>query len=459
VVAHRIFSDPINVSVVNIELKDLSETRKTLVVSLDKSEVEGEYQAVVGEFSRQARLPGFRPGKAPAAMILKKYAKEITDEFKNKIVNKAYRSGLEQAKLDIISIINVEQGTIEPNLSSAITFTLDVRPAITLPDYAGLPTEIRPVEPTEAEVDVLIANLRTERADYKVAARSAQKGDYVKLAYEGRVDGKPILELAPDKQIYGKVPQTWEEVEGQNEGVIPGLGAQLAGVKAGDKKDVTVTFPAEFSPVTALAGKSAVYAVEIQEVRERVLPELNAEFFKTQQVESLEALRTKVSNELKLGKGYENRTAQRRQVSDALAARANFTVPESLIEGETQNMLRQFIGENLRRGVPQESFEKDKKQLYEGARQAATSRVKVQMLLAKIAEQEKIAVTEKDIDDYIYREAARSRQSPEKLIKNFTKDRDQLRAVQQSIIFDKALDFIVSKATVSTVQPKTEKTP
>lgn len=442
----------------NIELKDLSETRKNLVVSLDQSEVEGEYQAVVGEFARQARLPGFRPGKAPAAMILKKYAKEITDEFKSKIVNKAYRGGLEQAKLDIISIINVEQGTIEPNLSSAITFTLDVRPAITLPDYAGLPTEVQSVEPTEAEVDTVITGLRTERADFKVAARAAQKGDYVKLAYEGRVDGKPILELAPDKQIYGKVPQTWEEVEGQ-EGVIPGLGAQLTGVTAGDKKDVTVTFPAEFSPVAALAGKSAVYAVEIQEVRERVLPELDAEFFKTQQVDSLEALRTKIREDLKLRKGYENRSAQRRQVSDALAARANFTVPESLVEGETQNMLRQFIGENLRRGVPQESFEKDKKQLYEGAHQAATARVKVQMLLAKIAEQEKITVTEKDIDDYIYREAARSRQSPEKLIKSFTKDRDQLRAVQQSIIFDKALDFIVSKATVRTVQSKPEKTP
>jgi trigger factor len=176
-------------------------------------------------------------------------------------------------------------------------------------------------------------------------------------------------------------------------------------------------------------------------------------------VDSLEALRTKVREDLKLRKGYENRTAQRRQVSDALAARANFTVPESLVEGETQNMLRQFIGENLRRGVPQESFEKDKKQLYEGAHQAATARVKVQMLLAKIAEQEKITVTEKDIDDFIYREAARSRQSPEKIIKGFTKDRDQLRAVQQSIIFDKALDFIVSKATVSTIQPKPEKTP
>jgi trigger factor len=190
-----------------------------------------------------------------------------------------------------------------------------------------------------------------------------------------------------------------------------------------------------------------------------VLPALDAEFFKTQKVDSLEALRAKVGSDLKLGKGYENRVAQRRQVSDALAARANFTAPESLVESETQNLLRQHIGEHLRRGVPQEEFEKNKKQLYESARQAAASRVKVQLLLAKVAEQEKITVTEKDIDDFIYREAMRSRQRPEKLIKDFTKDRDQLRAVQQSIIFDKALDFIVSKATVSTVQPKPDKKP
>src|SRR5439155_13127729 len=99
-------------------------------------------------------------------------------------------------------------------------------------------------------------------------------------------------------------------------------------------------------------------------------------------------------------------------------------------------------------------FEKDKKELFEGARKAAAARVKVQLLLAKIATQEKITVTEKDIDSYIFREAMRANQRPEKLIKDLTKDRDQLRAVQQSIVFDKTLDFLVSKATVNTTQPK-----
>ncbi len=438
----------------NIQVNDLSETRKSLVVTLDKSEVDTEHQAVVGEYTKLARLPGFRPGKAPAAMVTKRFGKEIADEFKQKVVAKAYRGALEDKKLDVLNIVNVEEGAIESGLSAAVTITVDVRPEFQLPEYTGLPTQIESTDVTDAEVDSVIEGLRAERADFKVADRPAQKGDYVKLAYEGASEGKPIAELVPDKQIYGKVPQTWEEVEGTQEGVIPGLGRQLAGLKAGDKKSVEISFPAEFAPVPALAGKAAVYAVDVQEIRERVLPPLDAEFFKAQKVDDLEGLKNQVRTNLKMQKEYQNRAAQRRQVSDLLAAKIDFPVPQSLVEAETQGVLRQFIEENMRRGVASEQFEKDKKELFEGARKAATNRVKLQFVLAKIAEAEKITVTESDIDNFIYREAMRTNQKPDKLIKELTKDREQLRSVQQSIIFDKSVDFLVSKATVTTTAPK-----
>ena len=438
----------------NIEIKDVSETRKSLVVALGQSEVTAEHQATVAEFSKMARLPGFRPGKAPAALVLKHYGKEIGDEFKQKVVSKAYRSGLEQAKLDVMSLTGVEPGEIEAAKAATVTFTLDIRPTFTVPEYTGIATEVLPIEPTEAEVDQVIESMRAERADFKVAERAAQKGDYVKLAYEGTIDGKPILEIAPDKQIYGKVPQTWEEVEGEQEGLIPGLGKQLAGLKAGDKKTVTVAFAADFAAVPALAGKSADYAVDVQEIRERILPPLDEEFFKAQQVENIETLKTKIQSSLKARKEQTNRQAQRRQVSEAISAKVNFAVPESMVDGETQNVLRNFIEENMRRGVPQEQFEKDKKELFESAKKAAIGRVKTQLILARIAEQEKITVTEKDIDAFIYREAMMNNARPDKLVKDLSKDRERLRSVQQSIIFDKTLDLLVSKATVKTIEPK-----
>ena len=438
----------------NVQLNNVSATRKSLVVTLDPSEVDAEHQAVVGEIVKIARIPGFRPGKAPAAMVAKRFSKEIVEDFKQKVVAKAYRSALEKEKLEVLNIVKIEEGDIATGAPANVTITLDVRPDFELPEYNNLPTEITPTEATDTEVENVIQGLRSERADFKPADRPAQKSDYVKLAYEGKVDGKPITELAPDKQLYGKVPQTWEEVEGANEGVIPGLGKHLAGLKAGEKRDVNITFPADFSPVPALAGKSAVYSVEVQEIRERVLPELNAEFFKAHQVDDLAGLQSQVRNNLKMQKEHQNRSAQRRQVTEQLAARVEFPVPDSLVEAETQSVLRQFIEENMRRGVPQEQFEKDKKELFEGAKKAAANRVKLQLILAKIAEKEKVEVTDDDLNNYLYREAMRSGQKPDKLAKTLAADRDHLRSVQQSIIFDKAVDFLVSKAKVSTVQPK-----
>jgi len=439
---------------VNVQLNNVSDTRKSLVVTLEPGEVDAVHQSVVAEFAQQARIPGFRPGKAPAAMVAKRFAKDINEEFKQKVISKAYRDALEQQKLDVLNIVDVQPGDVAAGSPAAVTVTLDVRPEFALPDYVGLPTEVAPTDPTDAEVDTVIEGMRAERAEFKVADRPAAKSDYVKLAYEGTIDGKPITDLAPDKQIYGKVPQTWEEVEGANEGVIPGLGAQLAGIKPGDKKDVTIAFPADFAAVPALAGKTAIYAIDVQEIRERALPALDEAFFKANRADNLEGLKTSVRNQLKMQKESQNRTEQRRQVSDALATKVDVTPPDSLVESETQSVLRQFIEENMRRGVPQEQFEKDKKELFEGARKAAAKRVKIQLILAKIAEVEKLQVSEQDIDQFIYRESMRTQQKPDKLVKALTTDREQLRAVQQSIIFDKAIDFLVSKATVTTVQPK-----
>ena len=123
-------------------------------------------------------------------------------------------------------------------------------------------------------------------------------------------------------------------------------------------------------------------------------------------------------------------------------------MPESLVASERDGVLRQFIEENMRRGVPQEEFEKNKKELFESASKAALSRVKVQLLLARIAEEEKLKVEEKDLNTWIMREAMRSGQKPDKLVKELGKDREQMRAMQQQILFDKTLDFLVAQATV-----------
>ncbi len=440
----------------NIQTQDVSETRKSLVASFDAAEIAAEHKAVVGEFIKVARIPGFRPGKAPVAMVSKRHAKDITEEFRKRLVTKAYRSAIEESKLEVVSVINVEEGEISADAEATITVTVDVQPSFELPEYENIPTTTQSTVATDEEVEKTIEAMRAERTDFKVADRAAAKGDYVKLAYEGAIEGTPILEIAPDKQVYGKVPQTWEEVEGENEGLIPGLGQHLNGLKVGDKKDVAISFAAEFTAVPALAGKDAVYAVEVLEVRERVLPEIDEAFLQAHQADDLDGLKTNIRNQIKLQKEGLNRSEQRRQVTEALISKVTVSAPESMVEGETQSVLRQFVDENMRRGVPAEKLEADKEELYDNARKAAITRVQSQLILAKIAEKEAVKVDEADMNQFIYQQAMQSGQAPDKFVKELTKNRDQLRSIQQSILFNKTLDLLVSKSSVTEAAAQAE---
>ena len=138
---------------------------------------------------------------------MKRFGKEVREELKSKVVGKAYRGGLEKTKLEVVNVVEGRRGNdrARPVRGHHLHPRRATRSS-NCPNTSGCPTSVQPVEPTEAEVDAVIEGLRQERADFKVAERPAQKGDYVKLAYEGTIDGKPVAELAPDKQIYGKVP-------------------------------------------------------------------------------------------------------------------------------------------------------------------------------------------------------------------------------------------------------------
>jgi len=426
-----------------------------MIITLTQAEVAVEHATIVAEFVKYARIPGFRPGKTPVAMVQRQFAKQITDELKQKVTAKAYQDGIKESKLDVLNIIDVQTGDIRTDADATITVTLDVRPAFELPGYNGIAITIAPIDPTDAEVDAAINDMRAQSAKFEPSQGPAKKSDYIKLAYEGTLDGKPLLELVgEDKKIYAKVPTTWEEVEGENEGLIPGLGKHLAGVVPGDKKTVEATFPADFPAVPALAGKTATYAIEVQEIRVRALPALDEEFFKTAQVDNLDALKKRVADELKSRKDYENRQAQRRQITDALNAAVDIEIPASLLESETQSVLRNLIAENMRRGVPEEQFEKDKKLLHDHSQKAAFTRVKTRLILAKIAEKEEVKVEDRDLDAFVYRESYSTRERPDKIMKDLEKDHDRLRAVQQSIILDKTMDLIVANAKVTTVAPK-----
>ncbi len=430
-----------------IDIQDVNETRKTLAVSFEASEIAAEEAELLKQFSKQAKIPGFRPGKAPVNMIRQRFGKQIKEELRQRVVSKAYQDGTKEAALNLINVVDLEDVEVAADQDAELKFTVDVRPDFDIADYKELPVTGLSEEVSDADVDEAIDRIRSERAEFVPVEREAGKGDYVKFSHEGTIDGQPISEIAPEKPVYAKMPQTWEEI-GSEHGLIPGLGDGLEGLKTGDKKEIEVEFPADFN-VAPLQGKKAVYAVEVQEVRERKLPALDEEFCKAQGVESVEEFKTRVAEMVKGRKSQERRADIRRQVTEAISAKVDIPLPESLVDFETEMAMRQVVQNNVRQGVSQEKLEENKEQIHAESRAAATEAVKLQLILTQIATKEEITLTDEDMSRFIMQRAYQSGQKPDAIVKDLRKDQEQVRRIQSSLLYDKTLEFLVDQAKVS----------
>ena len=429
------------------DLQDVTDTRKTLAVTLEANEVEAEEKSLLDQFSKMAKIPGFRPGKAPLSIVRQKHAKDIAGELKQRVMAKAYQDGSKEAKVELVNVIDVQESEIVAGQDITVTFTIDVRPEFTVENFKGLELQGLSEAIEDKDIDEAIDGIRKEKAEFSPVESEAAEGDYVKFSHEGSIDGAPISEIVADKPVYAKMPQTWEEI-GSDQGLIPGLGDQLQGLKTGDKSDLEVEFPADFT-VEELQGKKAVYSVEILEVRERKLPEMDDAFFEAQQVKTLDELKERVKGWIEGQKKQERKADLRRQVSEKLTASVDFSLPESLVEAETENSMRQVVMENMQRGVAQDQLEANKEDIHAQSRQTAESRVKLQLILSQIAEKESVEVSDQDMSQFVFSQAYQSGQKPDQFVKELKKDQNRLRMAQQSVLFDKTLEMLCDEAKVS----------
>ena len=235
--------------------------------------------------------------------------------------------------------------------------------------------------------------LRGQHAKFETAARPLANGDVAVVNYTGTCDGKPITELAPTAKGLTEQKNFW--VETADGSFIPGFAAQLIGAQAGEKRTVNVDFPADFV-TPQLQGKKGVYEVELVEVKEKVLPPVNDDLAKKFGAENLEKLKEGVRKDLENELKYSQSKSVRAQTVRALLGRVNFELPESAVASETRNVVYDLVRQNTQRGVGRELIEKQKDEIYSAAAVNAKERVKLAFLVQRIAEQEKITVTQED---------------------------------------------------------------
>jgi trigger factor len=434
---------------VNVTVENLAPCKKLVRVEVESKQVDETFESITRDFQKQASLPGFRPGKAPRDMVLRKYEKDIEDEVRRKLIGDSYRKAMQEQKLDVLGYPDIEE--IQFGRGQALQFaaTVETAPQFELPEYKGIPVkrEIRSV--TDQDLERALDTLRQQHVDFKTVERPAQNGDMAVVNYTGTCDGKPITDTAPTAKGLTEQKNFW--VEMQSNSFIPGFADQLQGCKAGDKRTVNVDFPADFV-TPQLQGKKGVYEVEVVEVKEKVLPPVDDAFAKMFGAENLEKLREGVRRDLENELNFNQNKNVRTQLIRSLLDKVNFDLPEVSVAHETRNVVYEIVSENQKRGISREVIEQQKDEIYNNAARGAKERLKAQFVMNRIAEKEDIKVTQEEAIRRISQLAAMYQIPADKFVKDLQK-RNGIPEIYDQIAREKVIDFLQQNAKIEDVAP------
>ena len=419
---------------------------------IEASVVDAAFANVAKDISKQASLPGFRPGKAPREMVLKRYEKEIEEEAKKKLMGDSYRDGIKEHKIEVVGYPDVEEIQFGKGQALQFAATVETAPEFEVPEYRNLAAQREKRGVTEEDITKAINMLADRVSNFNTVAREVKNGDYVVMNYTGSSEGTPISEIAPAAKGLTEQKGFWVEVKPDS--FIPGFAMQLVGAKAGDKRTVNVDFPAEFV-TPELQGKKGTYEVEVVEVKEKVVPTIDDAFAKQYGAESVTALHEGVRRDLQNELNTKQSRSVRGQVVKNLLDQITVELPETLVTQETRNVVYQIVQENQQRGVSKEMIDVQKDQIYAAANGTARERVKAQFVFQKISAKEGVRVAPEEVQARLYVLAKQYEMAPDKFAKELEK-RDGLQEVWQQLLHEKVIDFLQQNAKIEEVEPKAD---
>ncbi|MEY2490153.1 MAG: trigger factor [Verrucomicrobiota bacterium] len=430
-----------------VEVENQPQGLATLRIELPPEEVRKEWDSIASNYSRHARIPGYRAGKAPRQVIEKKFRKEIQDELTKALVSKSYHEAIAEKKLRVVSLTDLGDVEFGDDRSMRFRATVVTAPEFELPEYKNIPVQLPETAVTEAEVETALERLRDQAADFTdVTDRELAMGDFAVIDFTGAIDGVPISDIVPEasKNLHGG-KKFWLHLAPGN--FLPQFCEQIVGMKPEETRSVQVLFPADF-PVPDLAGKKADYAVTLNEIKQKVLPPVDDAFAaKLLPGKTLADLRHTIEHNLEHEKEHEIDRVKEAQVVKFLHEHVTFDLPPSLLKNETRRALNELVHRNRERGVTDDLLKGKEKELIEGAGSLAAHRLKTNFILHRIAEHEKIQVTREEVDNGIREQAAHYNVSVEKMRKEF-EEKDRINGLAEEILLGKTLDFLKQNVIV-----------
>ena len=418
------------------------ENEATLKITAPAAEVNAGYKKAVQKIADQANIPGFRKGKAPRAIIEMHYGKEAVKQEAFEIVaNKAYSEALGQEKLIPVSDPKVEESTFEEGKDMELTIKVTLKPEPELGEYKGLHVEKKEVEVTDEQVDAQIKDMMGRDAKMVVAEEGAviEKGDFAIIDFAGTVDGEPFS---------GGEGKGYPLKVGSNS-FIPGFEDQLVGLSKGDSTDVEVTFPEDYF-VKDLAGKEAIFKVNIQDVKRKELPELNDEYVASKtDFKTVEELRANYKERMQKAAEANAKAEYEHELIDLAVANAKFSVPEIMIEDKISQMVEEMKMSLESRKMSLDMYMQytglDMAKIRENQRPVAEENVKTDLVLDAIAKAEDIQVDMADVDAEIAAISAQHGASPEE-VKKIIKGNGTMGLLLANILRRKAAHVVIDSA-------------
>ncbi len=421
-------------------LKQLDPTQVELEISISPEEFSAATDAAYRKLARTAKIPGFRPGKVPRKIYEKQYGTaRIVDEALEELVPEKYSQAIDEYKLQPISRPQMELIPEEDGAPLRFRAVVSVRPAIEVKDYVGVEIEAQPQTATDAEFDRALESMRKDAATLIPVDRPVQLGDTVTLDYEGKIGGEP----------FEGGTATGEQAEVDESRFVPGFAAGIVGMRAGDTKEVAVTFPADYG-APELAGKEAVFTITVHEVKEPELPILDDAFAqRVSKTETIDALRTELRARLDAGAQQRGRGAMIDQLFATLFSTHEVPLPHVMVEREIDSLVTDSKQYVARYGTSWEDYLTAVGKTEETVRSEFTAeaqkRVKTTLLIEAIASAENISASPAEIDRELDAIARQYNQPREKVLELMGAN---ARALVDGIVRSKTIDFLIEKANV-----------
>ena len=436
-----------------INLEKLPDCKALLRIEFPAQDTEAERKQIIKTFSKQAKIPGFRPGKTPAHVIQNRFKSEIESEFEDRVVRKAIQKTNDENELDIISIKEIRDQSHNNDGTFSATIELVIAPEFELSEYKGIEVTVPKIDVSNKELEESLGQIRERFADYQnVEDRGIQMGDFVVINYKGSIDGKAVGEVLP------LAPATLAQNTGfwlkmDDNSFLPGFCKPLLDLKNNDSKSLNVTIPDDYE-AEELRGQSLDYEVEIVEIKEQKLPDLDDEFAeKIEPGKSLDELKNTLREQMEeQRKGYRQEMITN-QILSKINSELEFEVPQEIVMRETQSRVNDIFNSNTERGVSEEELVEHQEQIIESAGQQANNSVKTSFILEQIADKEKIEVTQEEVLNRVGEIAARQKTSVKQLTKQLQK-KNAFGKIINGIKIQKTIEFLRDSAVVKEVEPE-----